>query len=54
MGRSDKNTSEIVVIPGGQNVDIIFGFIGFSEMRVLSQVSFLSDVFEKSKGEKRI
>ena len=27
--------------------------IGFSEMSVLSQVSFLDDCFEKSKGEKR-
>ena len=37
----------------GQNVDIILVLIGFSEMRVFSQVSFLNDFFEKSKGEKR-
>ena len=27
--------------------------ISFSEMRVLSQISFLNDFFEKSKGEER-
>ena len=41
------------MISGGQNVDIMLVFISFSEMRVFSQVSFLNDFFEKSKGEKR-
>ena len=44
---------KIVVISGGQHVNIMFGFIGFSEMRVFSQVSFLNELFEKSKGNKR-
>ena len=37
----------------GQNVNIMLVLICFSEMRVFSQVSFLNDFFEKSKGEKR-
>ena len=41
------------MILGGQNVDIMLVLICFSEMRVFSQVSFLNDFFEKSKGEKR-
>ena len=48
-----KTASFSVVIMGGQNVDIMFVLICVSEMRVLSQVSFLNDFFEKSKGEKR-
>ena len=48
-----KKTSKNVVILGGQHVDIMLVLICFSEMRVLSQVSFLNDFFEKSKGEKR-
>ena len=48
-----KKHQKIVVILGGQNVDIMLVLIGFSEMRVFSQVSFLNDFFEKSKGEKR-
>ena len=36
-----------------QNVNILLVLICFSEMSVLSQVSFLNDFFEKSKGEKR-
>ena len=52
FGRS-ATTNKIVVISGGQHVDIMLGFIQFSEMRVFSQVSFLNDFFEKSKGEKR-
>ena len=38
---------------GGQNVDIMFGFIGFSEMSVFSQVSSVNELFETSKGKKR-
>ena len=41
------------MILGGQNVDIMLGLKGFSEMRVFSQVSFLNKSFEKSKGKKR-
>ena len=41
------------MILGGQNVDIMLVLIGFSEMRVFSQVSFFNDLFEKLKGEKR-
>ena len=43
----------MVMISGGQNVDIMLGLKGFSEMRVFSQVSFLNELFEKSKGKKR-
>ena len=50
IGQKHQN---IVVILGGQNVDIMLVLIGFSEMRVFSQVSFLNDFFEKSKGKKR-
>ena len=49
----EKKQQNIVVILGGQNVDIMLVLISFSEMRVFSQVSFLNDFFEKSKGEKR-
>ena len=49
----EKQKQQIALILGGRNVDIILVLIGFSEMRVLSQVSFLNDFFEKSKGEKR-
>ena len=38
---------------GGQTVDIMLVLIGFSEMRGVSQVSFLNDFFKKSKGGKR-
>ena len=48
-----KIHQKIVVISGGQNVDIMLVLIGFSEMRVFSQVSFLNELFEKSKGKKR-
>ena len=41
------------MISGGQTVDIMLGFIGFSEMRVFWQVRFLNELFEKSKGTKR-
>ena len=41
------------MIWGGQNVDVMLVLIGFSEMRVFSQVSFLNDFFVLSKGEKR-
>jgi len=41
------------VILGGQNVDIMLVLIGFSEMRVFSQVSFFNDFFENVKGKKR-
>ena len=41
------------MILGGQNVDIMLILIGFSEMRVFSQVSIFNDFFEKLKGEKR-
>ena len=51
----DRKTyiKQIVAISGGQHVDIMLCFIRFSEMRVLSQVSFLNELFEKSKGGKR-
>ena len=39
------------MILGGQNVDIMLVLIGFSEMRVFSQVSFSNDLFEKLKGK---
>ena len=39
---------------GGRNVDVMLGFIWFSEMSVFSEVSFLNDFFETSKGEKRM
>ena len=42
------------MILGGQNVDVMLVLIGFSEMRVFSQVSFLNDFFETSKGGKRM
>ena len=48
-----KQQQNIVVILGGQDVDIMLVLICVSEMRVFSQVSFLNDFFEKSKGEKR-
>ena len=41
------------MISGGQTVDIMLGFIWFSEMRVFSQMSFLNELFEKSKGTNR-
>ena len=41
------------MIAGGQNVDIMLGFIRVFEMSVLSQVSFLNELFEQSKGNKR-
>ena len=41
------------MILGGTNVDIMLVLICFSEICVLSQVSFLNDSFEKSKGGKR-
>ena len=41
------------MILGGQHVDIMLVLAWFSEMRVFSQVSFLNDFFEKSKGKKR-
>ena len=48
-----KNASKNVVIWGGQHVDIMLVLIGFSEMRVFSQVSCFNDFFEKMKGKKR-
>ena len=36
-----------------QNVDISLVLIVFYEMRVFSQMRFLNDFFEKSKGKKR-
>ena len=48
-----KTHQKHVVISGGQHVDIMLGLIRFSEMRVFSQVSFLNELFEKSKGKKR-
>ena len=39
------------MISGCQHVDIMLGFTGLSEMSVLSQVSFLNEIFEKSKGK---
>ena len=41
------------MISGVHHVDIILGFIRFSDMRVVSQVSFLNELFEKSTGQKR-
>ena len=41
------------MILGGQNVDIMLVLIDFSDLLVFSQVTFLNDFFEKSKGEKR-
>jgi hypothetical protein len=41
------------VILRSQNVDISLVLIVFYEMRVFSQMRFLNDFFEKSKGEKR-
>ena len=41
------------MILGGQNVDIMLVLIGFSEMRVFSQVSLFNDFFENLKGKKR-
>ena len=38
---------------GGQNVDIMFVLIWFSDMSVYSQVSCSNDSFETSKGKKR-
>ena len=51
--RLDKKHENIIVISGGQNVNIMLVFIGCSEMSVFSQVRFLNELFEKSKGEKR-
>ena len=48
-----KNHQKNVVILGGQHVDIMLVLIGFSEMRVFLQVSFLNDFFEKLKGKQR-
>ena len=44
----------LVMILGGQNVDITLVLIVFSEMHGFSQVRFLSDFFEKWKGKKRV
>ena len=41
------------MISGDQHVDIMLGFILFSEMCVFSQVSLLNELFDKSKGKKR-
>ena len=41
------------MILGGQNVDIMLVLIGFSEMRVFSQVSLLNEFFEKLNRKKR-
>ena len=49
----EKKHQKKVVILGGQNVDIMLVLIGFSEMRVFSQVSFFNDSFENVKGKKR-
>ena len=49
----EKKHQKNVVILGGQNVDIMLVLIGFSEMRVFSQVSFFNDGFENVKGKKR-
>ena len=48
-----KTHEKIVVISGGQHVDIMLVLIWFSEMHFFSQVSLLNDFFEKSKGKKR-
>ena len=48
-----KTHQNIVVMLGGQHVDIMLVLIGFSEMRVFSQVSFFNVFFEKSGGKKR-
>ena len=53
FGRLEQKTPKIVIISGGQNVDIMSVLIRFSEMRVFSQVNFFNDFFEKSKGKKR-
>ena len=42
------------MIWGGQHVDIMLVLISVSEKSVFSQVSFLNDFFETSKGEKRM
>ena len=52
VDRKQKHQKNVVIL-GGQNVDIMLVLIGFSEMRVFSQVSFFNDFFEKLKGEKR-
>ena len=41
------------MILGGQNVDIMLVLIGFSEMRVFSQMRFFNDFFGKLRAEKR-
>ena len=41
------------MILGGPNVDIMLVLIGFSEMRVFSNVCFFGDFFENLKGKKR-
>ena len=53
FGRLEQNHQKNVVILGGQNVDIMLVLIRFSEMCVLSQVSFFNVFFEKSGGKKR-
>ena len=48
-----KKHQKTLVVSGCQHVDIMLVLIWFSEMRVFSQVSFLNELFEKSKGKKR-
>ena len=43
----------LVVTLGGQHVDIALVLIVFYQMRVFSQMRFLNDFSEQSKGEKR-
>ena len=43
----------LVVILGGQHVDIMFVLSWFSEMRVFLQMRFLNDILRILKGEER-
>ena len=52
VDRKKKHQKNVVIL-GGQNVDIMLVLIGFSEMRVFSQVSFFNDLFKNVKGKKR-
>ena len=47
-----KKHQKKVVILGGQNVDIMLVLIRFSEMRVFSQVSFLTIFLRNCEGQK--
>ncbi len=48
-----KPHQTVVVMLGGQHVDIMFRLIKLFKMRVFEQIRFLNNFFEQLKGKKR-